>query len=81
MKGSKYMKNQIYEIIRKVLENDSITISEEMDIVNDLGMDSLMVMDMIIEIENFTNQIVKPEKVSELRTINDILVLVEELME
>ncbi len=75
------MKNQIYEIIRKVLENDSITISEEMDIVNDLGMDSLMVMDMIIEIENFTNQIVKPEKVSELRTINDILVLVEELME
>ena len=32
MKGSKYMKNQIYEIIRKVLENDSITISEEMDI-------------------------------------------------
>lgn len=42
------MKNQIYEIIRKVLENDSITISEEMDIVNDLGMDSLMVMDMII---------------------------------
>ncbi|MBQ9714975.1 MAG: acyl carrier protein [Clostridia bacterium] len=71
----------IFEKIRKLLA-EQINISEdeikmESDIINDLGADSLDVVEMLMAVETEFNVTVPDEVAMEMKTIGDVVSFIE----
>jgi len=71
----------IFEKIRKLLA-EQINISEdeikmESDIINDLGADSLDVVEMLMAVETEFNVTVPDEIAMEMKTIGDVVAFIE----
>ena len=71
----------IFEKIKKLLA-EQINISEdeitlESDIINDLGADSLDVVEMIMGVETEFNVTVPDEVAMEMKTIGDVVAFIE----
>ena len=67
----------MFEIVKKILV-EQLSVSEdkvtmEANIVEDLGADSLSVMQIIMELESEFNLTVDDEDVNNLRTVGDIV--------
>lgn len=73
--------DMIFEKIKKLLA-EQINISEdeikmESDIINDLGADSLDVVEMIMGVETEFNVTVPDEVAMEMKTIGDVVAFIE----
>ena len=66
------MYEQIIEIIAKQLRIDPAKISEDTDIVADLGADSLDIVESLIELEQTFSISVPDEEIALLKTPKDI---------
>ena len=66
------MYEQIIEIIAKQLRIDPAKISEDTDIVADLGADSLDIVECLIELEQTFSISVPDEEIALLKTPKDI---------
>lgn len=66
------MYEQIVEIIAKQLHIDVSKISEDTDIVSDLGADSLDIVESLIELEQAFSISVPDEEIALLKTPKDI---------
>ena len=66
------MYEQIVEILAKQLRIDPSKISEDTDIVEDLGADSLDVVEMLMELEAAFSLSVPDEEIADLKTPKDI---------
>lgn len=67
----------IREELSKITGKDTDQISKDANLIEDVGLDSLNVLEVFGMIEEKFNIIVDPEEISELRTINDIVNLIE----
>lgn len=75
----------VFEKLQEVIANqfgvDLDSITENTDIVSDLGADSLDVVEMMMSLEDEYGVTIEDEKISELRTVGDVVRCVESLIE
>ena len=71
------MFDKIKEIIAKQLGADADAITPETNIMEDLGADSLDVVEMLMAIEETCGVAVPDEEIPNLKTVSDIVAYVE----
>ena len=71
---------QLYEILRPHWQ-DVQTLSEETELVADLDLDSLKVMELLLEVEERFDISIPLNIVPDVRTIGDFAKQIEQLME
>ena len=67
------MYEQIVEILANQLRIDKEKISEDTDLVNDLGADSLDIVEVLMELEQTFGLSVPDEEIANFKTPKDIL--------
>lgn len=72
------MLEQIIETIAKQLKVDPATITPDTDIIDDLGADSLDVVELLMTIEDKFGIVVPDDEVTNLRTIAKMSEYIEE---
>jgi acyl carrier protein len=72
------MRDEIATIFEQVLGRP-VAIGDDTDIVEDLGMDSLGVMNFVMAIEDFYDLSIPLDRVAQIQTVADLIRAVEEL--
>ena len=72
------MKDQIIEILMEQLDLERNEINDDSNFVEDLEMDSLDMMELVIELEKATGIKVENEKLVDIKTMSDLLKYVGE---
>ena len=72
------IRNTIFETLRASL-GKPVELSEQTNILNDLGMDSVAVMDFVMEIEDRFDISVPLDRIAEVETIGDLVSTVRSL--
>jgi acyl carrier protein len=72
------IRNTIFETLRASLEKP-VELSDRTNIVNDLGFDSVAVMDFVMEIEDRLDISVPLDRIAEVETIGDLVSTVRSL--
>jgi acyl carrier protein len=72
------MRDDIAAIFEQVLGR-VVAISDDTDIVEDLGMDSLGVMNFVMAIEDFYDLSIPLDRVAQIQTVADLIRAVQEL--
>ena len=70
--------DQVKEVIAKQLRIDVSEISDNSAIIEDLGADSLDIVEMLMTLEDVMNIII-PDEVTGLKTVKDIAEYIEEV--
>lgn len=71
------IKEQVIEIVADKLGFDVISIKEDLDIVNDLGADSLDMVELAMGIEEEFKIKVPDEEIPDIKTVGDLVKKVE----
>ena len=71
------MNNKIKEIIGEILDLEVSEISEDANILDDLGADSIAVMEIVMELESEFDLEIDTEDIPNFKTINDIVAFIE----
>jgi acyl carrier protein len=74
----KVTREAISAIFAQVLGH-SVNINEHTDIVEDLGMDSLGVMNFVMAIEDFYDISIPLDRIAQIQTVGDLIHAVEDL--
>jgi acyl carrier protein len=74
------IRDVIFGTLRAALPN-TVEISEQTHIVDDLGLDSVAVMDFVMEIEDRLDISVPLDKIAEIETLGDLITTVRSLKE
>ena len=72
------MRNEISPIFEQVLGRP-VSITDDTDIVEDLGMDSLGVMNFVMAIEDFYDLSIPLDRVAQIQTVADLMRADEDL--
>src|SRR5277367_1455573 len=72
------IRDEISGIFEQVLGRP-VVITDDTDIVEDLGMDSLGVMNFVMAIEDFYDLSIPLDRVAQIQTVADLIRAVEEL--
>lgn len=72
------MADKIRELIAKQLNKPLDSITDDKEIVKDLGADSLDVVEMLMNLEEEYNISVSEEEAANLRTVGDIIKVIDE---
>ena len=73
------MLEEIAKMLAEQLDVDTATINENTDIIKDLGADSLDVVELLMTLEEKTGKTIPEDKVAELKTVGDIVKVLETL--
>lgn len=71
------MTEKIKEIVAEILELEVDAIDGELSILDDLGADSIAVMEIVMELEGEFDVEVPTEDIINLKSVNDIIAYVE----
>ena len=77
-RAEKSMRDDIAAIFEQVLGHP-VKISDHTDIVEDLGMDSLGVMNFVMAIEDFYDISIPLDRIAQIQTVGDLIHAVEDL--
>ena len=80
MESNEDIKRQLCEILKRFAK-DGQELREETDLVADLGLDSLKVMTLLVEVEDNFDISVPLNVLPEVRTIKDFAMQIEQLIE
>lgn len=72
------MLDKVKEIISEILEVEVSEIAPESNILDDLGADSIAVMELVMELESEYDIEVATEDIPTLKTVNDVVVYLEQ---
>jgi len=78
VRGDISMRDEIASIFEQVLGRP-VTITDETDIVEDLGMDSLAVMNFVMAIEDHYDFSLPLDRVAQIQTVADLMQAINEL--
>ena len=82
--GKKYSKEEIYEKIRTTLIDDfeinESLVKPEAKMFEDLDFDSIDAIDLAVKLQRYTNKKLPAEKFKSIRTVQDIVDAVYELI-
>ena len=68
----------IREELGKIINKDGFEIPSDANLTEEVGLDSLNVLELFGMIEDKFNVLVPPERVSDMKTINDIVGIINE---
>ena len=75
----------VYEKLREIIATqfgiEESSITENTDIVGDLGADSLDVVEMMMSLEDEFAVTIEDDKIAELKTVGDVVRCVESMLE
>ena len=72
------MREDIAAIVEQILEHP-VTLTESTNIVEDLGMDSLGVMNFVMAIEDFYDISIPLDRIAQIQTVGDLMHAVNDL--
>lgn len=72
------IEKKVREELGKIIGKDGFAIPENANLIEDVGMDSLNVLEFFGMIEETFKVLVDSEKISEMKTIKDIVTIVTE---
>ncbi|MGY4689627.1 acyl carrier protein [Salibacterium sp. K-3] len=72
------LKEELREMIAEIIEEDDFQDSD--DFIGNLGVDSMMALEIIAQIEQSYNITVKEEFIPRIKSLNDVYELVVELL-
>ena len=79
-----YTKEQIKEKLTEILESDfelkREDIKDEANLFTDLGFDSIDAVDLAVRLQQYTNKKITPEEFREIRTVEDVVNAIYELI-
>jgi len=78
MNGPQDIENEIRNLIAKILEIEPEKITPEARFVEDLGMDSMMALEIVAAIEKKYKVTIPEEKLTKMGSLKDALELVKE---
>ena len=73
------MFEEVAKLLSEQLNIDVSKITEDSGIVKDLGADSLDVVELLMTLEDKTGKTIPEEKVTDLKTVGDVVKMLEEL--
>jgi acyl carrier protein len=73
------VKEEIRKSISEIAEISEDKITEDAKLVEDLGVDSLMALEIVTNVEKLYRVKVPPEKIPTIRTLNNIVTLLKEI--
>ena len=75
------VEQEVKDMLSKLTGLDPSEIGDNADIVNDLGVDSLKVIEIATSIERTYKVVVKDSELAKLRTVKDAVGFIKELLE
>lgn len=72
--------NKLKEILVDDFEINEDLISLEANLFDDLELDSIDAVDLAVKLQYFTDKKIAPEDFKQIRTINDVVNAIEELL-
>ena len=80
----KYTRDEIFDKLKSILVEDfeieEEKIQAETNLFEDLELDSIDAVDLAVKMQGFTQKKIPPENFKQIRTINDVVLAVEELL-
>lgn len=74
------IRGTIFDMLRASLEKP-VALTDDTNIVNELGLDSVAVMDFVMEIEDRLDVSVPLDRIAEVETLGDLIATVRALKE
>jgi acyl carrier protein len=81
MSKNEVILQQILDILKTRMAKDGLQISAELDLVNDLGLDSLKVMEILEDLEDTFDISIPINILPGIRTVNDLVAEIQKLIE
>ena len=82
--GKKYTREQIFEKLKTILVDDFEIAPEKLtldaNLFEDLELDSIDAVDLAVKLQEFTEKKISPENFKQIRTVNDVVLAIEELL-
>ncbi|MGF1728720.1 acyl carrier protein [Photobacterium kasasachensis] len=72
--------NQVRDALVELFEIDADDIKPEAQLYQELDLDSIDAVDLVVHLQNLTNKKIKPEEFKTVRTVDDIVDAVVELL-
>ncbi len=72
--------NKVSQILEELFEIDPEDIKPEANLYTDLDIDSIDAVDLVVELKKMTGKKIKPEDFKSARTVQDVVVEVEKLL-
>lgn len=80
----KYSREQIFDKLKSILveefEIEEDKIQSETNLFEDLELDSIDAVDLAVKLQYFTDKKIAPENFKKIRTIDDVVNAIEELL-
>ena len=80
----KYTRDEIFDKLKSILVEDfeieEEKIQAETNLFEDLELDWIDAVDLAVKLQGFTQKKIPPENFKQIRTINDVVLAVEELL-
>ncbi len=82
--GKKYSQEEIFEKLKTILIDDFEIAPEKLtldaNLFEDLELDSIDAVDLAVKLQEFTEKKISPENFKQIRTVNDVVLAIEELL-
>ena len=82
--GKKYSQEEIYEKLKTILVDDFEIAPEKLaldaNLFEDLELDSIDAVDLAVKLQEFTEKKISPENFKQIKTLNDVVLAIEELL-
>ena len=82
--GKKYSQEEIFEKLKTILADDFEIAPEKLtsdaNLFEDLELDSIDAVDLAVKLQEFTEKKISPENFKQIRTVNDVVLAIEELL-
>jgi acyl carrier protein len=71
---------EIKELVTPIIGRDATGLDETASFANDLGVDSLMILEILAAIENKYNLEISPERLAEMQTLQGVVAVAREYL-
>lgn len=82
--GKKYSQEEIFEKLKTILVDDFEIAPKKLtldaNLFEDLELDSIDAVDLAVKLQEFTEKKISPENFKQIRTVNDVVLAIEELL-
>jgi len=80
MSNKEEIYGKVVEILEDLFEIEPEQITPEANLYQDLDIDSIDAVDLVVELKKMTGKKIKPEDFKSVRTVQDVVVEVEKLL-
>lgn len=72
--------NQVQTLLVELFELDANDIHLDSHLYQDLDLDSIDAVDLVVRLQNFTGKKIQPDEFKNVRTVNDVVIAVADLL-